>query len=89
MATVMRDNDYELMPALKALFQSAHFNSEQFYGTDIRNPLNIVAGTSRLILTLSTGPPPTVYDLKGREVKRLVRGVKSTGKHGITVDANG
>ena len=52
MATVMRDNDYELMPVLKALFQSAYFNSEQFYGTDIRNPLNIVAGTSRLILTL-------------------------------------
>jgi len=67
MATVMRDNDYELMPVLKALFQSAHFNSEQFYGTDIRNPLNIVAGTSRLILTLPTRLPPsvTVY-LNGR-----------------------
>jgi len=67
MAIVMRDNDYELMPVLKALFQSAHFNSEQFYGTDIRNPLDIVAGTSRLILTLSTRPPPsvTVY-LNGR-----------------------
>jgi uncharacterized protein (DUF1800 family) len=67
MATVMRDNDYELMPVLKALFQSVHFNSEQFYGTDIRNPLNIVAGTSRLILTLPTRLPPsvTVY-LNGR-----------------------
>jgi len=41
-------NNYELKPFLKKLLTSAHFFDEQFYGSIIKSPLDIIIGTGRL-----------------------------------------
>ena len=44
MAQLIRDNNYEVMPALKALFSSEHFFDEANVGAYIKNPLEYVVG---------------------------------------------
>ncbi len=47
LAQIMRDNDYEIKPVLKALFLSAHFFDPAIIGAKIKSPVELVAGTAR------------------------------------------
>lgn len=47
MATIMRNNDYEIKPVLEFLFSSEHFYNVALRGAKIRNPLSVIQGTVR------------------------------------------
>jgi uncharacterized protein (DUF1800 family) len=47
LATVLRGDDYELRPLLKNLFQSEAFYSDEAMGTEIKSPVQLVAGMMR------------------------------------------
>lgn len=47
LAQLMRDNDYEIEPVLKALLLSAHFFDPALIGAKIKSPVELVAGTAR------------------------------------------
>jgi len=47
LAQLLRDNNYELKPVLKALLTSAHFYDPAIIGAKIKNPIELVAGTAR------------------------------------------
>lgn len=47
MATIFRDNNYEIMPVMEHLFTSDHFYDENFRGCMIRNPLTVTQGVFR------------------------------------------
>lgn len=47
MAQILRDNDYEIEPALRALLSSEHFYHELNKGVMIRNPLDFLAGATK------------------------------------------
>ncbi|MCV9386304.1 DUF1800 domain-containing protein [Reichenbachiella ulvae] len=44
MATMLRDNDYEIMPVIKAMFSSAHFYDESNLGAMIKSPTDHLIG---------------------------------------------
>ncbi len=62
LAQIFRDNNYEIKPVLKALFNSAHFFDEANYGVAIKSPLDFLAGLWR---TLGLEIPPN-YGLFAR-----------------------
>ena len=47
MAVVLRDNDYEVRPALEFLFKSEHFYDNNFRGAMIQNPIGFLPGLVR------------------------------------------
>ena len=47
LAQIMRDNDYEIKPVLKALLLSTHFFDPALIGAKIKSPVELVAGTAR------------------------------------------
>lgn len=47
LAQILRDNNYELKPVLRALFNSAHFFDTQNVGCLIKNPLDFIVGIFR------------------------------------------
>ena len=56
LADVMRSTNYEIRPALTALFRSAHFFDESNIGCLIKNPVDLIAGALRS-LTVSIPSP--------------------------------
>jgi uncharacterized protein (DUF1800 family) len=52
MANILRQNNYEVMPVLQALFRSAHFYDPLNMGCMIKSPLEFVVGIPR-IFTMS------------------------------------
>ena len=44
LAQIFRDNDYEILPVLKALFASEHFFDEANKGAMIKNPIDLILG---------------------------------------------
>jgi len=57
LAATFRNSDYELRPLLKAILTSREFYSESAIGTQIKSPVQLVAGTIHL-LGVTTPPPP-------------------------------
>src|SRR5262249_18294695 len=49
--SVLRDGKYELRPALKALFKSAHFYGDAIVGNTIKPPVQCTVGTFRGLAT--------------------------------------
>ncbi|MCS5624986.1 MAG: DUF1800 domain-containing protein [Candidatus Marinimicrobia bacterium] len=47
MADILRDNDYEVRPALEFLFKSEHFYDNNFRGAMIQNPIGFLPGLVR------------------------------------------
>lgn len=47
LAQIMRDNNYEIKPVLKALLLSEHFFDPAIIGSKIKSPVELVAGTAR------------------------------------------
>ncbi len=47
LADVLRTGGYELEPVLKTLFKSAHFMNDNFIGSDIKSPLDLILGFIR------------------------------------------
>lgn len=47
MATIFRNNNYEILPVMEYLFSSDHFYDENFRGSIIRNPLTVTQGVFR------------------------------------------
>jgi Protein of unknown function (DUF1800) len=47
MADIFRNNNYEIKPALAALFKSAHFFDPVNVGCVIKNPVELTVGTAR------------------------------------------
>ncbi|MBK8504764.1 MAG: DUF1800 domain-containing protein [Saprospiraceae bacterium] len=45
MAQILRDNDYEMYPMVKALLSSQHFFDEYAVGSAIKNPIDFIVGT--------------------------------------------
>jgi uncharacterized protein (DUF1800 family) len=45
---VLRANEYEMRPMLRTLFASKLFFSSQYVGTQIKSPVQLVVGTSRI-----------------------------------------
>ena len=58
LASVLRDNNYQLKPLLKAIFLSRDFYSEPSYGTQIKGPVHYhVSACRRLALDRIPGTP--------------------------------
>lgn len=49
LAKILRDNNYELKPALKALLSSSHFYSKDARGIMIKNPFDFFGGILRMM----------------------------------------
>ena len=49
LATIFRDNNYELKPVLSALFNSQHFFDENLRACIIKNPVDFISGTIKHI----------------------------------------
>jgi hypothetical protein len=49
MAVVLRENNYELRPLLQTMFTSKAFYSPRAIGSQIKSPIQLVVGTSRLM----------------------------------------
>ena len=47
LAQIIRDNNYEIYPALQVLFNSAHFYDPQLRGTGIKSPIDFTIGHFR------------------------------------------
>ena len=47
LAQILRDNNFEIKPVLKALLLSAHFYDPAIIGAKIKTPIELVAGTAR------------------------------------------
>ncbi len=47
MASILRDNDYEIRPALSALLKSEHFYSSEAVGCMIKNPTDFIVSMTR------------------------------------------
>jgi len=60
MAQIFRDNNYEILPVVRALLLSEHFFDATNKGCQIKNPLDLVCGIMRNF-NLSL-PSPTLYD---------------------------
>ena len=59
MAQILRDNDYNIEPALKTLLLSNHFFGEEVIGCMIKNPVDfILSATKGLNLLMSDDIPP-------------------------------
>ena len=60
LAQIFRDNNYEILPVMRALLLSEHFFDAVNKGCQIKNPLDVVVGVLRNYnLDL---PSPTLYD---------------------------
>lgn len=47
LASILRENDYELKPVLETLLLSAHFFDDSTIGAKIKSPIDLTAGTAR------------------------------------------
>ncbi|MEY3351111.1 MAG: hypothetical protein RIQ50_1222 [Bacteroidota bacterium] len=47
LAKIMRDNNFEVKPVLRALFSSAHFYESTFMGAQIKSPVDMLIGMLR------------------------------------------
>lgn len=57
MAQIMRDNDYDIVPALRALLESEHFFDELNRGVMIKNPIDFINGAMKsLEMDIATDP---------------------------------
>ena len=81
LATILRDNNYELKPTLSVLLKSAHFFDKEFRGALVKSPIEFMAGLQRQLayndvpdvysvsvgtsLNLELMNPPTVEGWKG------------------------
>ncbi|WP_372365455.1 DUF1800 family protein [Candidatus Uabimicrobium sp. HlEnr_7] len=48
LAQLFIDNDYEMLPLLRALFLSSHFRTPTNYGKQIKSPVELIVGTVRM-----------------------------------------
>ena len=71
LGAVLTDNDYELRPVLRALFNSRAFYSSAAVGTQIKSPIQLVVGTQRLL-----GVDPA----EGRDFRRLRGSLQQMGQ---------
>jgi uncharacterized protein (DUF1800 family) len=55
MATIFRDNKYEIRPLLSFLFKSDHFYKSEFIGAKIKSPVELLVGTVKAF-DLATTP---------------------------------
>ena len=67
MAQLLRDNNYEIKPVLKTLLLSAHFFDSATIGARLKNPVEHLAGTAR-ILSMEAGQDK---DIRGEYLFRL------------------
>jgi uncharacterized protein (DUF1800 family) len=58
LATIFRDNNYEIKPVLKALLESEHFFEAAQSGCFVKTPVDIALGTMRSFNTTFTGTTP-------------------------------
>ena len=57
MAQILRDNDYDIVPALRALLQSEHFFDDLNKGVMIKNPMDFIySGMKGLKMNFSSNP---------------------------------
>ncbi len=49
LAQIMRDNNYEITPVLRSLFNSAHFFDQANYGVAIKSPMDFLLGLWRTL----------------------------------------
>ncbi|MEM9416301.1 MAG: DUF1800 domain-containing protein [Planctomycetota bacterium] len=68
LADVLRDEGYAIAPALEQLLKSRHFYDAQVIGRKIKSPVQVVAGTARVL-----GTPM-------RDGRGLVRGLRAMGQ---------
>jgi uncharacterized protein (DUF1800 family) len=59
MAQILRDNDYEMYPMVKALISSQHFYDEYAIGGIIKNPIDFIVGALK---QLNVDLGPDVFD---------------------------
>ncbi len=62
MAQILRDNDYEIAPALRALLSSQHFFDTRFYGTMIKNPADFMFSALKTLRVGYSGQLDKKYD---------------------------
>jgi uncharacterized protein (DUF1800 family) len=63
MATLLRTSNYDVVPALRALFKSAHFFDEVNRGCVIKSPLDHAAGLVRLFAIAFPADLVTLYKM--------------------------
>jgi len=61
LAQILRDNDYRIEPALKALLGSAHFYGAEVIGCMIKNPLDYILSATKGLDLLQSGEPYSDY----------------------------
>jgi len=52
LAEILRDADYNIKPVLKALFESAHFYNNSFFGSKIKSPIELLLGFTKTFIEL-------------------------------------
>ena len=81
LADIIRTNNYEIKPALSALFNSAHFFDPVNMGCFIKSPIDLTVGLCReyTINGISTANPPvTLTDTQKYGIWDYVRGQAAT-----------
>ncbi len=58
MADILRNNNYDVKPALAALLKSAHFFDPVNFGCVIKNPVDLTVGTARMFSVVYPVPQP-------------------------------
>ena len=62
MAAMLRETNYDLRPVLKTMFRSKAFYSQQAIGVQIKSPVQLVAGTARM-LEIDMPQPQMMFNL--------------------------
>ncbi len=74
MAQILRDNDYNVTPAIKALISSEHFYGEEVFGCMIKNPADFMMSATRGLNYASDAEPVVahffvlIYSILAREL---------------------
>ncbi len=61
MAQILRDNDYNIEPALKTLLLSEHFFGEEVIGCMIKNPVDFILSATKGLNLVMSGNIPADY----------------------------
>lgn len=64
LATIFKNNNFEVKPVLDALFKSAHFYDAAKRGCLIKNPADLVIGTIRTFIVPELFPDATAYQAR-------------------------
>jgi hypothetical protein len=71
LGAVLRDNDYEIAPLLRAIFMSRDFYSESSFGTRIKGPIELVVSTYRKLGARRLAGIPDLY-VVSRELGQIL-----------------